>query len=499
MTIDNILFFRVENGLRNFYLANALQQRYGGCDIKIVHYNDLYKSDYGRLLEQRPEFDSQMCWQDYYEEHKKYLSVNEAQVYLVELQQRYHINLTRALFAERHIGALHHDEVTIMTCLLWRFLESVVCRYKNPVFINCNLEHFHDVVAYYFCKTQNIPTIIVQDMWTKGYIAFSINSMHSIPTGFAYEDLELVGEKLPMERIDDIIYGKLAPIGSQQTRKKSVLKHAFQLLRLVKSYVGALRQNHLSGLQRFRYDFLNVIRDNTFYVKRKLRREWNAIKNSVCVTFDDNPDLNKPFYYYPIHYQPEVSTLIWGYYYVDQVHVIENLARTLPAGIELYVKDHKANYGYRETRDYLQILDIPNVRLLSHEVNNEQLIANATCLVTLNGSAALERLKYKKPYFILGDGRFRYISEKSYVNDYKVMEELIVSNNLPAPTDEDIARYRQGLWDSTIHSDVMRIPGRQSEGHIREDYSGFAMSAAEGLISILEYLKSRHIGYDKNI
>ena len=42
----------------------------------------------------------------------------------------------------------------------------------------------------------------------------------------------------------------------------------------------------------------------------------------------------------PLHFEPEATTLVHGSYFEDQLTVIRNLARSLPAGWELVVKEH---------------------------------------------------------------------------------------------------------------------------------------------------------------
>ena len=59
------------------------------------------------------------------------------------------------------------------------------------------------------------------------------------------------------------------------------------------------------------------------------------------------PPSGAPYVYVPLHFQPEMTTLVLAPFCVDQIAVIENVAKTLPIDHRLYVKEHKASLGRR--------------------------------------------------------------------------------------------------------------------------------------------------------
>ena len=77
-----------------------------------------------------------------------------------------------------------------------------------------------------------------------------------------------------------------------------------------------------------------------------------------------DPPGERPYVFYPLHFEPEATTLVHGSYFEDQLTVVKNLARSLPAGWELVVKEHFYMRGQRRLGFYRSLLSIPNLRLL---------------------------------------------------------------------------------------------------------------------------------------
>jgi hypothetical protein len=123
--------------------------------------------------------------------------------------------------------------------------------------------------------------------------------------------------------------------------------------------------------------------------------------------------------FYPLHKEPEVTLLVYGRPYLNQIEVIRNLARSLPIGMNLVVKEHPAALGYRSLSYYRKLLAIPNILLAPPEMTSRELIQNARLVTIIGGSVGLEAIIMKKPVVALGrvpfsffpDTMVRYIRE----------------------------------------------------------------------------------------
>ena len=69
--------------------------------------------------------------------------------------------------------------------------------------------------------------------------------------------------------------------------------------------------------------------------------------------------------YFALHMQPEFTTDVRARFRTDQLALIHYIAKSLPPGHELMVKEHPAMKGYRELSYYRRLTQMHNVRLMS--------------------------------------------------------------------------------------------------------------------------------------
>lgn len=117
-----------------------------------------------------------------------------------------------------------------------------------------------------------------------------------------------------------------------------------------------------------------------------------------------------PYVLFALHLQPERSTCPQGGVYDDQLLAIETAAKALPAGHELYVKEHPRQFSptflkskhYRDDTFYRRVTSLPAVRLLPIETDTRGLIAGAVATATTTGSAGWQSLLAGKPCLAFG-------------------------------------------------------------------------------------------------
>lgn len=169
--------------------------------------------------------------------------------------------------------------------------------------------------------------------------------------------------------------------------------------------------------------FLSRNNSNIFYrsplelIAIKLRRYLRSIFSKKI--FNPLP-LNKPEYvFFPLHFQPEMTTLVCAPYCINQVAVIEDIAKSLPAGVQLFIKEHHGSVGRRRIADYLDIKKNWNVKLLGPHENTMQIIKNAKAVITINSTVGLEGLLLGKPVITLARV------------GYDACQTIIRANNIP--------------------------------------------------------------------
>ncbi|MEC5382425.1 hypothetical protein VSX64_16335 [Aurantimonas sp. C2-6-R+9] len=109
------------------------------------------------------------------------------------------------------------------------------------------------------------------------------------------------------------------------------------------------------------------------------------------------------YLFFPLHTEPEVSLLVYGRPYVNQIEIIRALAISLPADMVLVAKEHPWMVGKRTRGAYEKMLEIPKVMIAPPEMQARDLIAGASAIAVVTGSVALEAAILGKPVITFGD------------------------------------------------------------------------------------------------
>jgi len=248
------------------------------------------------------------------------------------------------------------------------------------------------------------------------------------------------------------------------------------------------------GITRFRFltrkEFIIP-----FLIKRQFRKSYLEKVSKKTI------DLNSHFVYYPLQHEPERSILYGAPYWTNQLEVIRHLAKSLPVGYKLYVKEHFSMRieAWRERTFYKEILDMPNVELIHPSVKPEILIKNCSIVASITGTSALESAFYKKPSIVFADVIYSYLP---FVYRIKNVEDLtdIIKRCLETEHDFsalnhfiDILNEKSFEYDripltfaiaSKIHdyngmTKEVRIPEKKMEKFLDEYSSDFQLLASQ--------------------
>lgn len=137
------------------------------------------------------------------------------------------------------------------------------------------------------------------------------------------------------------------------------------------------------------------------YVKRPLRLRTME-KKLVRHYLREEALSGIDYAFYPLHKEPEVTLLVYGRPFLNQLEIVRLIARSLPIGMTLVVKEHPAAVGYRPASYYEKLLKIPNVALVRPNLPSRRLVEKCRLVTVIGGSVALEALMMKKPAVALG-------------------------------------------------------------------------------------------------
>lgn len=141
------------------------------------------------------------------------------------------------------------------------------------------------------------------------------------------------------------------------------------------------------------------------------RRELRALKR--CYDSLARPaSLDGPFIYFSMHYQPERTSQPEALLFDDHLLAIDLIARSLPPGWRVLVKEHPRQFGLypavlrrrhaRKQLDYAQIAALANVQIVPVDTPSGALIDACRLTATLTGTAGWEGLLAGKPSLVFG-------------------------------------------------------------------------------------------------
>jgi hypothetical protein len=188
-------------------------------------------------------------------------------------------------------------------------------------------------------------------------------------------------------------------------------------------------------------------------------RDWAALAKielenryrELCVS----PDLERPYVYFAMHYQPERTSCPDGDRFSDQHLAVALIAAFLPEGWRLYVKEHPSQFNYhghgelaRWNEYYDDLAAIPGVTLVDVSVPSISLIDSARAVATVAGAPGWEALVRGKPALCFGAawygacrGAFRLESPE----DAKAAFAQIAAGERPSR--DDVLAYAGALED----------------------------------------------------
>jgi hypothetical protein len=190
---------------------------------------------------------------------------------------------------------------------------------------------------------------------------------------------------------------------------------------------------------------------NDAYLKNAIRR----VSYKFLLKYDKINNDDK-YYFYPLHYEPEASLSYWEAGKFSQIDLIEKMARQIPVGAYLYVKDHPEHDGYRDLSDYHKIKKLPNVKLLDSLENGIDIIKGSIALISISGTAIYEASVFGKPVYMLGNIYYKYNKNITLVKDVNDLSKLW-KDDTPQYNKENLNIFVNSYLKSTYEGDVWKF------------------------------------------
>jgi hypothetical protein len=289
------------------------------------------------------------------------------------------------------------------------FWNDFLNRHQPHATVFFNLPHeMYDYVLYGLCKLRKIPTLIFDDLNYLPDTLFLIENIEESAIQIHHELKRIQSENKP------IVLGKTGPylkrfLSETKTHMPQIIVEQVRDKKL--SEHKMLKVRHL--LQRIPHllrDPFKVLTPD-FWYRRKYSIE--SKENKLFSFYDSHaltqPDLNKKYIFMALHYQPECATSPMGGVYAEQHLVASLIAKSLPPGFVLYIKEHPVQKKCgRSIELYKNLLALPNTYLISRTRSSFDLIQNAAGVATITGTAGWEGFLRQRPVLIFGFSFYQY-------------------------------------------------------------------------------------------
>lgn len=322
--------------------------------------------------------------------------------------------------------------------LLVNFFHAALQKEHIQAVIFSNIPHEGpDLILYQTCKLLKIQTIVLtQHPYIPNLITYSFNVEEE------YGEFSKYFENLSHEYIT---INKKITYNFFYTHKKNSELRSSVILR------SALSMSPLACIKNLLGAGLKMIR-----VRRYTRN---------MSTYSNDPDFSQKYCYFPLHFQPELTTSALGGYYTDQLLAIQRLSELLPDNWYIYVKDHPMQTEFMRPNIFFQrLLTIPKVVLIKNTVDTHQLIENAQFTSTITGTVGWESITSGKNTLIFGRIWYKNLPGVfTYSHDFNI-EDILLYKIDGEELEKALNRIVLRMWPGVIDSAYRVIVKNYSHG-----------------------------------
>lgn len=362
----------------------------------------------------------------FYHDHIQKKKFNDLE-YLQSFEEKYGIELWKLAINERLFYRFNEfykfssEEIISILSQECKLFETILDEAKPEFLIMGDPALHHSRIFYEMCKKKNIKIMILQSSRI-GKKCLILDDPQEIPK-IKYDENydENYDEDLTFENIRQIFnsnsYKKIQKIFYKKVMSASILI-------LIKTLLQYLGSN--STVTDTHYTYYGRKKSKVIY--NKLKIELKQIFRKKYIDNNLSQDISsKKFVYFPLHIEMEQYPLIAAPFFTNHIEVIRHIAKSLPVGYELYVKEHPAQVlrGWRQISDYKEILKIPNVTLFHPEASSDNLIKNSSLVVTIAGTTGFEAAFYGKPSIVFSNTFYDKLKSVYRVRDLQELPRII--------------------------------------------------------------------------
>ena len=316
--------------------------------------------------------------------------------YLADWEQRCCVLLQQMIFAERHLLLRYsYEQVLRLAELIFRRAEADFDSIRPDAYFSEDVACLTSYIHWAVAKDRGVRIVFINNARFPRRVTTYSNPFQQ------WDLLDAIFPDTPPGTLsaDDLVAAdryirdfreRPAPPTGLMFRARLGLGNRFDLTRLS------------SFTRRWFEDARNpTLRSPAEAIVQRGRRLTRSYLADALGMFESPPP-GERYVLYPLHYQPEATTLVLAPYFLNQLALIEDMAKSLPAGHRLYVKEHVISRGRWPLEFHAAIRRVPGVRLLGPTENTWSLLRGAAAIAVITGTMGWEALLLDKPAITFG-------------------------------------------------------------------------------------------------
>ena len=373
---------------------------------------------------------------------------------LERLQQEYGQYIPASFLpADRFLADESREKQAQALVSTFRDVERAFLEERPDYYFSTGIAYLYNLVTLAVCEKLEIPHLSFYS--TRGEkprftLSLSRGGKWDL-VDREYKALLEGAEYLPREYEDSLGYLRSF---REHARQPYYMKAAYQALNLqpvfVREFMVRLRNWYIEGWGREKGDY--ITRHPAWYAWRDMKKifkaRWIIFRRGRIF---DKVSPEDRYYIFPLHLQPEASTLVLSEWYVDQINTIRNISKTLPADRLLYVKEHKSALGRHSLKFYKAIKTLHNVRLVSFDESTQDLIRNSSGVIVLSSTMGWEALLLKRPVYVLGEVYYQDIKGAERIKQFEELGARLAANRMfetdpeALDNDEELVKFMMAV------------------------------------------------------
>ena len=383
------------------------------------------------------------------------------------------------------------DDEEITYSLIKMFNDLDVGRFD---FCVGELSKSFNLICYDICKKENVEYLhYINANFEKGML-FTDDKFNIVTLDKRWDELCEEEKNLNIEFVKNKVSKfKENPVYTLTSiNKKSVSLGTFisrlvmrlKVLRLeIESYgvdkLYRIDQYYVNPIKRF------ISNNKLFNYKLFINKmKWEQIGETALPEED--------YFYFSLHVQPETTTSLYSEYLIDdfsqQGWLIEQLAKQLPQGTRLLVKDHPYMLDKRMAKLYQRLASYPQVCFMVPWYNQFDIIKNSKGVITAVGTVGVEARMLDKPVCLLENTYYSSMNvfAADAVKQVQIFyNEMLGSSVESQQIDENeivfLSKLKNAIYEGVENAIIEFFPGQESKDNINK--------LIDGILKEYEYRK----------